>query len=131
MTATTVFTPVTSGRGLLSLRQGQQGASHVRTAILAIDTAPPLADHANAQTTRRQSAEHQDGGTKNRDGRLFKFAEVDEAKAAIDVLWARHEALERQGILTPLVFCRRKGQRTERSGSGGRRRAGWPAARAQ
>ena len=28
----------------------------------------------------------------------------------MDGLWARHEALERDGILTPLVFCRRKGQ---------------------
>jgi integrase len=51
------------------------------------------------------------GTTKNRDGRVFKYAEVEEVKAAIDGLWARHEALERQSILTPLVFCRRKGQR--------------------
>jgi integrase len=51
------------------------------------------------------------GTTKNRDGRLFLYAGIDEVKAAVDGLWARHEALERQGIITPLVFCRRKGQR--------------------
>ena len=50
------------------------------------------------------------GTTKNRDGRMFKYAELDEVKAAVDGLWARHEALERDGIMTPLVFCRRKGQ---------------------
>jgi integrase-like protein len=31
--------------------------------------------------------------------------------AAVEGLWARHEALEKQGILTPLVFCRHRGQR--------------------
>ena len=31
-------------------------------------------------------------------------------KAAVDGLWARHEALAAKGILTPLVFCRRNGQ---------------------
>jgi integrase len=50
------------------------------------------------------------GTTKNRDGRLFKYAEIDELVAAIDGLWARHEALAQQGIITPLVFCRRRGQ---------------------
>ena len=51
------------------------------------------------------------GTTKNRDGRTFLFSELEEVKAAIDGLWARHEALAEQGILTPLVFCRRQGQR--------------------
>jgi integrase len=50
------------------------------------------------------------GTTKNRQGRTFTYAELDEVKAVIDGLWARHEALERQGTITPLVFCRRKGQ---------------------
>ena len=51
------------------------------------------------------------GTTKNRDGRTFLYAALDEVQAAVDGLWARHEALEQQGILTPLVFCRRRGQR--------------------
>jgi integrase len=51
------------------------------------------------------------GTTKNDHGRTFKYAEIDELVAAIEGLWARHEALERQGIITPLVFCRRRGQR--------------------
>jgi integrase len=51
------------------------------------------------------------GTTKNRDGRVFKYGELDELVAAVDGLWARHEALAAQGILTPLVFCRRRGQR--------------------
>ncbi len=48
--------------------------------------------------------------TKNRDGRVFKYAELDELREAIEGLWLRHQALERAGILTPLVFCRQKGQ---------------------
>jgi integrase len=51
------------------------------------------------------------GTTKNRDGRTFKFAELVEFREAIDALWQRHEALAEQGVITPLVFCRRKGQR--------------------
>ncbi len=51
------------------------------------------------------------GSTKNREGRVFKYAEITEVKAALDGLWARHEALERQAVISPLVFCRRKGQR--------------------
>ena len=50
------------------------------------------------------------GSTKNGRGRTFTYAELIEVKAAVDGLWARHEALERGGTLTPLVFCRRKGQ---------------------
>ncbi len=49
--------------------------------------------------------------TKNRDGRVFKYAGLTEVTAAIDGLWARHEALTKAGVLTPLVFCRLKGQR--------------------
>jgi integrase len=49
--------------------------------------------------------------TKNDDGRTFKYGEIDELVAAVDGLWARHEALAQRGILTPLVFCRRQGQR--------------------
>jgi integrase len=30
--------------------------------------------------------------------------------SAVEGLWARHEALEKQGIITPFVFCRRRGQ---------------------
>src|SRR5262245_52871650 len=51
------------------------------------------------------------GTTKNRHGRQFKYGEVAELVAAVEGLWARHEALERKGIITPLVFCRRQGQR--------------------
>jgi len=50
------------------------------------------------------------GTTKNRDGRMFKYAELDEVRETIDGLWARHTALERHGIITPLLFCRRHGQ---------------------
>jgi integrase len=35
--------------------------------------------------------------TKNSDGRLFLYAELAEIAAAIDGLWARHEALEASG----------------------------------
>jgi len=51
------------------------------------------------------------GTTKNRDGRMFLYGAISELKAAVDGLWARHEALAREGVLTPLVFCRRQGQR--------------------
>ena len=50
------------------------------------------------------------GTTKNHDGRMFTYGEIVEVKAAIDGLWARHEALERAGIISPLVVCRRHGQ---------------------
>ena len=42
---------------------------------------------------------------------MFKYAEIVEVLAAIEGLWARHEALEREGIISPSVFCRRQGQR--------------------
>lgn len=51
------------------------------------------------------------GTTKNRDGRTFKFGELLEVRAAIDTLWDRHQALAEKGTITPLVFCRLKGQR--------------------
>jgi hypothetical protein len=35
---------------------------------------------------------------------------VIDVMAAIEGVWARHEALEKQGTMTPLVFCRRRGQ---------------------
>jgi integrase len=50
------------------------------------------------------------GSTKNKRGRTFTYAEILEVKAAVDGLWARHEALAQAGTLTPVVFCRRKGQ---------------------
>lgn len=50
------------------------------------------------------------GTTKNRDGRMFKYGVIDELQATVEGLWARHEALAKDGILTPLLFCRRKGQ---------------------
>jgi hypothetical protein len=43
------------------------------------------------------------GTTKNRDGRVFKYGALDEVVAAVDGLWARHEALAKGGVLTPLV----------------------------
>ena len=48
--------------------------------------------------------------TKNDGGRTFKYGELVEVVAAIEGLWARHEALMERGILTRLVFWRRKGQ---------------------
>jgi len=53
------------------------------------------------------------GTTKNRAGRMFKYGEIDELVATIDGLWARHEALARETVLTPLLFCRRHGQRIQ------------------
>jgi integrase len=50
------------------------------------------------------------GTTKNRDGRVFKYAELTEVKAAIEALWGRHGALAGKGIISPLVFCRGGGQ---------------------
>jgi integrase len=50
------------------------------------------------------------GTTKNREGRLFIYAGLDELVAVIEGLWARHQVLERDGTVTPLVFCRRQGQ---------------------
>ena len=50
------------------------------------------------------------GTTKNREGRVFKYAELVEVKAAVDALWARHEALEQRDIVSPHVFCRGGGQ---------------------
>lgn len=49
--------------------------------------------------------------TKNREGRTFRYGELTEVAAAIEGLWARHEALQKRDVLTPLVFCRLKGQR--------------------
>jgi len=49
--------------------------------------------------------------TKNRDGRVFTYAALDEVRAAVDGLWGRHEALEGQRHHHALVFCRRQGQR--------------------
>lgn len=37
------------------------------------------------------------GTTKNRDGRLFKYAELDEMRAVIEGMWDAHLALARQG----------------------------------
>ena len=51
------------------------------------------------------------GTTKNRDGRQFKYGAIEEVRAVVEGLWQRHVALETVGILTPLVFCRQKGQR--------------------
>jgi integrase len=48
--------------------------------------------------------------TKNDARRTFKYGELDELVAAVEGLWARHEALAQRGIITPLVFCRRRGQ---------------------
>ncbi len=47
---------------------------------------------------------------KNRDGRMFTYAELTEVREAIDVLWARHQALEQAGIIPPLVFVGGGGQ---------------------
>jgi integrase len=46
------------------------------------------------------------GTTKNRDGRVFKYGEIDELRAVIDAQWAAHEALRKQDVLCPWVFQR-------------------------
>lgn len=46
------------------------------------------------------------GTTKNREGRVFKYAELDELKAVLDDMWAVHEALEQRDIICPYVFVR-------------------------
>jgi len=46
------------------------------------------------------------GTTKNREGRVFVFSQIDELREALDTQWAAHEALERQGTLCPWVFQR-------------------------
>jgi integrase len=38
------------------------------------------------------------------------YAALDEVRATIEALSERHLELLRQGILTPRVFCRRRGQ---------------------
>jgi integrase len=53
------------------------------------------------------------GTTKNRDGRVFKYAELSEVVATIEGLWQRHEALERRGVIVPYVFCRDSGERIQ------------------
>ena len=60
------------------------------------------------------------GTTKNRDGRMFMYAVHRRSEAAIDGLWARHEALERErGILTPCCSVGARGRPSRRSGSAG------------
>jgi integrase len=51
------------------------------------------------------------GTTKNRDGRLFKYAEIDDLRAVIDGLWDAHLELQRDGVICPWVFQRRRGKR--------------------
>jgi integrase len=46
------------------------------------------------------------GTTKNREGRVFKYAELDELHTVLEGLWTVHEALEARGILCPYVFVR-------------------------
>ena len=43
------------------------------------------------------------GTTKNREGRTFQYRELVEVTAAVDALWARHEALTAKGITAPLT----------------------------
>jgi integrase len=50
------------------------------------------------------------GTTKNREGRMFTYGELTEVREAIDVLWARHEALEKEGLIRPRLFVRGGGQ---------------------
>jgi hypothetical protein len=38
------------------------------------------------------------------------YGELTEVREAIDVLWARHEALEKEGFISPRLFCRSGGQ---------------------
>ena len=46
------------------------------------------------------------GTTKNREGRLFKYAELDDLRVAVDALWAVHEALEQKGTISPYILVR-------------------------
>ena len=48
--------------------------------------------------------------TKNCEGRLFVYWELAEVGDAVEALWARHETLAAQGIISPHVFCRGGGQ---------------------
>ena len=43
------------------------------------------------------------GTTKNREGRTFQYRELVEVTAAVEALWARHEALTAKGIIAPHV----------------------------
>jgi integrase len=70
------------------------------------------------------------GTTKNRDGRVFKYGELEELAAVIERLWARHEALERDLILTPPSSAGAAVSASRRSGSAGRRRVRRRAVRA-
>src|SRR5262249_38009162 len=46
------------------------------------------------------------GTTENREGRMFKYAAIDELRGVLDGLWAVHEALEKNGRICPDVFIR-------------------------
>ena len=50
------------------------------------------------------------GTTKNTEGRTFQYRELVEVTAAVEALWARHEALMAKGIIAPHLFCRGGGQ---------------------
>ena len=50
------------------------------------------------------------GMGKTRQGREFMYGSLVEVTAAVEGLWARHEALAKAGTITALVFCRRRGQ---------------------
>ena len=51
------------------------------------------------------------GTTKNEDGRTFPYGGIDELREVIEEQWRRHEALRRDGIICPWVFCRTTGRR--------------------
>jgi integrase len=52
------------------------------------------------------------GTTKNREGRVFKYAEIAELRAVIDGLWDAHVTLERAHVICPWVFHHRSWDRT-------------------
>jgi integrase len=41
---------------------------------------------------------------------MFTYGELTEVRDAIEILWARHQALAQENIIAPQLFCRSGGQ---------------------
>lgn len=59
--------------------------------------------------TRTVRLDH--GQTKNREGRLLPYGKLPELAEVIDTAWGEHQRLAGAGVLCPLVFHQRGGQR--------------------
>lgn len=103
-------------RGFFEREQFEQVRAHLPKALRAIATVAyytgwrtqseilPLEWHQidrQAGTIRLEP-----GTTKNREGRLFVYAAIDELRDAIEAQWKAHAALEKKGTLCPWVFQR-------------------------